>query len=133
MWKGLRNGNERAGFRAGRPFRGWRSRRSCFSELSLEFANGALASRLLFRVFFGEFVQLSPKSGLPDEKGNDQDRRGQQHQPIHNDQEVEKGHGFLGHTAWLVLMVERAGAGILRYVQTASEVVTLGLLSSSSL
>jgi hypothetical protein len=59
----------------------------------LEFTDGTLESRELFRVFFSEFVQLSAKSGLPNEKGNGQDRRCQQHQPIENVQEVEKGHG----------------------------------------
>ena len=59
----------------------------------MEFTDGPLEFRELFRVFLGEFVQLFPKSGLPDEKGNGQDRRGEQHQAIENVQEVEKGHG----------------------------------------
>jgi hypothetical protein len=41
----------------------------------LQFTDGTLEFRELFRVFFGEFVQLFPKSGLPDKKENGQDRR----------------------------------------------------------
>jgi hypothetical protein len=44
----------------------------------LEFADGTLESRELFRVFFSEFVQLFPKSGLPDIQANDQKGRGEQ-------------------------------------------------------
>jgi hypothetical protein len=60
----------------------------------LEFTDGTLEFRELFRVFFSEFVQLFAKSGLPDIKANNQKGRGEQYQRIETKQEVEKkGHG----------------------------------------
>jgi hypothetical protein len=60
----------------------------------LEFTDGTLESRELFRVFFSESVQLFLKSGVPDKKAHDQKGRGEQYQRIETKQEVEKkGHG----------------------------------------
>ena len=91
--KGSRNGNRLASFWAGRLFGGWCSSRRCCSELGLEFADGALQFCELFRVFFGEIVQLFAKSGMPDVKTNSQKGRGEQYQHIETKQEVKKGHG----------------------------------------
>src|ERR1700686_1547261 len=68
---------------------GW----SCCSELSLEFADGALQPRKLFRVFFGEAVQLLAEFCLLDIETDGQKGSGEQQQRIQNANEDQKGHG----------------------------------------
>jgi hypothetical protein len=62
--------------------------------LGVEFADSSLQFQKLLVVFFCEVVELFMKLGLPEIQRNDQNRRGEQRQPIDHVQKIEKGHGL---------------------------------------
>jgi len=59
----------------------------------LEFTDGTLQSREMFRVFFGEFFQLLAEFRVPDVETDGQKGSGEQQQPIQHANEDQKGHG----------------------------------------
>lgn len=94
LWERSRNGDGLTSFGGVGLLGGRRDGRSGSSSLNLEFPYGTLQFGELLGVIFGEVVQLFAKLGIPDVQRNGQNRSGEEHQPIDNGEEYEKGHGY---------------------------------------
>jgi hypothetical protein len=82
MGEGAGNGDGLTRLLGGGLFGGGGCGRRCGGEFGLEFTDDALQFGELFGVFFGLLVEKFAKAGLTYKEIDEQNRRGEQRQPI---------------------------------------------------